>query len=99
MDDKTKELREKIVFKLIEKQNYFLDAPFNIIVASSILCNYIENGKVPRRNSWLNGNEVADEIMYELAEEILNKRKQTIQTANNENDSNGSFIKKIFKFF
>ncbi len=96
--DSSSELREKVVFKLLDKEKYFLDPPFNIVMASSIICSYIENNKVPGSNMWQEVDSF-DEVVYKIAKDIYQERKYTINTADQKSPSNNSLIKKMLRFF
>lgn len=96
--DSSSELREKVVFKLLEKEKYFLDPPFNIVMASSIICSYIERNKVPGSNMWKEVDSF-DEVVYIIAKSIYQERNNTVNTTNQKPPSNNSFIKKMFRFF
>lgn len=96
--DSSSELREKVVFKLLEKEKYFLDPPFNIVMASSIICSYIENNKVPGSNMWKEVDSF-DEVVYKIAKGIYQERNNTVNTTNQKSPSNNSLIKKMLRFF
>ncbi len=93
----TPELREKIVMKLLENKKFIYNPPFEIILTAAVICNYVQNGKLPIRSA--NGNDLMlEEIVFDIAKKIYDKRDNSVNTANNSTPPNKSFIQKIFSF-
>jgi hypothetical protein len=98
MFDTNPVLREKIVLKLLEKENYFLDPPFNIVIASAILCKYITTGEIPTSNGWKDNHLIMDELIEKVIIDLRKERENSVQTADYKTDPNNSFIEKLFRF-
>lgn len=98
MENITPELREKIVMQLLENKRFIYNPPFEIILTAAVICNYVQNGKLPVRSA--NGNDLMlEEIVHEIAKKVYSDHINTVTTSNDCTPPNKSFIQKLFDLF
>lgn len=98
MENTTPELREKIVMKLLENQKYIYNPPFEIILSAAVICNYVQNGKLPIKSAKEN-DLMLEEIIFDIAKKIYEERNNSVSPTNNSTQPNKSFIQKILGIF
>ncbi|MCT3835679.1 hypothetical protein HZQ15_17460 [Elizabethkingia anophelis] len=92
----SKLLREKVIFKLLECER-LTHEPMHLITCASMICSFIENNRFPIIGD--DGKTLpVDEVIFNISKNLYEERSKAVDTRNNQNNSNKSFIKKILNY-